>query len=259
LGARSGRAARRAPRAPAARGGAAALAALALLAALGALLLASPAAAKQPCWKAVVDDWLDNARVDGIYDTSCYQEAIKHLPTDVKYYSSAATDITRALQAVLLARQGSKSTTTHAQTRPAPVLPATTGKGGGDGGAPTTSPKPAGGPPKGGGSKTTSSVPSTRPHPATTPAAPVATTPKPATTGATTPEPATPKPAAPQTTTTASRPTTGPLVDAINGIGPKKADSFPLPLIILAAIAGLLVAAGAAGFLVRRRQSRGLT
>lgn len=39
-------------------------------------------------------------------------------------------------------------------------------------------------------------------------------------------------------------------------IGPNKADEFPLPLIILAAIAFLLVVAGAAALLARRMQAR---
>ena len=98
----------------------------------------------------------------------------------------------------------------------------------------------------GGGTETTSNVeapPRTVPKTVDPPAAPAATT--------------IAAPAVPRTTTSSA--TTGPLVDAINGIGPKKADSFPLPLIVLAAIALLLVAAGAAGFLVRRRQTRGLS
>jgi hypothetical protein len=255
-----GTAARRAPRASAARASAAGLAVLSLLVTV-ALSFAAPASAKQHCWKGVVDDWLDNARVDGVYDVSCYREAIKHLPTDVKYYSSAATDIARALQAVLLDRASTHAATT--ETQPAvPVGPATTRKndGGGDGGTPATTPKPSGGGPKPtGGTKTTSSVPAggaPRSGPkVTTPESPTATPrPKPATTPR--PKPTTTPRPKPATTTQA---TTGPLVDAINGIGPKKADSFPLPLIILAAIAGLLVAAGAAGYVVRRRQSRGLT
>jgi hypothetical protein len=39
-------------------------------------------------------------------------------------------------------------------------------------------------------------------------------------------------------------------------IGPKNATSVPIPLIVLAAIAGLLLAAGSAGFVARRIRSR---
>ena len=71
---------------------AAALLAVALLA--GA---ARPAAAATPCWKALLNDWYDG-RIDQIYASHCYTEAISHLPSDVQTYSSAREDILRALQ-----------------------------------------------------------------------------------------------------------------------------------------------------------------
>ena len=48
----------------------------------------------------------------------------------------------------------------------------------------------------------------------------------------------------------------GPIADLINKAGPKNADSVPLPLIIIAALALLLLAAGAAGTVARRVQAR---
>jgi hypothetical protein len=71
---------------------ASALLAVALLA--GA---ARPAAAATPCWKALLNDWYDG-RIDQIYASHCYTEAISHLPSDVQTYSSAREDILRALQ-----------------------------------------------------------------------------------------------------------------------------------------------------------------
>ncbi len=50
----------------------------------------------------------------------------------------------------------------------------------------------------------------------------------------------------------------GPVGDAIRNIGPDKADSVPIPLIVLGAIALLLMAAGAGGFLTRRMRLRKL-
>jgi hypothetical protein len=70
----------------------AALLAVALLAAA-----ARPAAAATPCWKALLNDWYDG-RIDQIYPSHCYTEAIHHLPSDVQTYSSAREDILRALQ-----------------------------------------------------------------------------------------------------------------------------------------------------------------
>jgi hypothetical protein len=64
---------------------------VAITAALLVVLLgagASPAAAKTPCWKKVIQDWYDNGRLDGNYSPSCLSEARKHLPEDVRTYGS---------------------------------------------------------------------------------------------------------------------------------------------------------------------------
>lgn len=65
------------------------------------------ATAATPCWKTLLNDWYDG-RIDGTYPIHCYQDALKHLPSDVKTYSSAADDIERALQSARAAarRQG---------------------------------------------------------------------------------------------------------------------------------------------------------
>jgi hypothetical protein len=47
-----------------------------------------------------------------------------------------------------------------------------------------------------------------------------------------------------------------PIKGIAKDIGPKNATSVPIPLIVLAAIAGLLLAAGSAGFIARRVRSR---
>jgi Predicted membrane protein len=83
---------------------------LTALAACAALLVAVPAASARPadtsvatkgCWLAVINDWLDNSRVDKTYATACYTQAIQRLNQypDVQNYSSAADDIQRALLA----------------------------------------------------------------------------------------------------------------------------------------------------------------
>ena len=56
-------------------------------------------------------------------------------------------------------------------------------------------------------------------------------------------------------TTTKSK---GPIQRAIDWIGPSNAESIPLPLLVLAGIALLLLAAAAASFIARRVQSRRL-
>ena len=61
-----------------------------LLLTLGASLLAvsTPADAKtKPCWKQVLDDWSQDARIDGTYPSRCIDEAIAKAPEDVRAYT----------------------------------------------------------------------------------------------------------------------------------------------------------------------------
>jgi hypothetical protein len=72
---------------------------------------AAPAATAAPtskCWLQVVNDWLDNNRVDGVYAIPCYTQAIQHLSAypDVQNYSSATDDIQRALLAAIRQDRG---------------------------------------------------------------------------------------------------------------------------------------------------------
>jgi hypothetical protein len=48
----------------------------------------------------------------------------------------------------------------------------------------------------------------------------------------------------------------GPIPNAINNLGPEKADSLPVPLLVLGGVAVALMAAGGAGFLTRRTRIR---
>jgi hypothetical protein len=79
----------------------------AALVAVSVWLGAAPAAAKrEPCWKALINDWYDG-RIDFEYPAKCYADAIKHAPEDLKGYSDLASDLTRALQGAARTRQGS--------------------------------------------------------------------------------------------------------------------------------------------------------
>jgi hypothetical protein len=236
-----------------------------LVPALAAFLVSSgTASAKPPCWKVLINDWYDG-RIDNVYPVSCYREALKHLPTDVEQYSSARDDINRALAALVAAKpsgpkagsgQGnpaakpgvaptsrpSPTTTEPAATPPAAVTP------------PPPSP-PAAAP-------TSPSSPQTSPRAATKPATPSRTggshaKPKPSTRSAGTRQasPPTTKSTAPAPST-GRQPSTGPVRDAINSIGPDKADSLPIPLLVLGSLAILLLLLGTAGFIARRLQVR---
>jgi hypothetical protein len=71
-----------------------------LLLAIGAVLaaLASAGTAQaSSCATRLVADWRDG-RIDGTYPVACYRQALASMPEDVRVYSSARDDITRALQ-----------------------------------------------------------------------------------------------------------------------------------------------------------------
>lgn len=156
-----------------------------LAAALGALALsvAQPAAASTPCWKQVINDWVDNGRIEGSYAQHCYREAIPHVPADLATYSSIIDDI-------------------NAASRRALRTPQVHGSSGGS-----------------------ASTPAERKRAAAR---------------------------------KASQPDQGLFKVAFNKLGPRNADSVPLPLLILGGLALLLIAAGAAGLLSRRLRSRRL-
>jgi hypothetical protein len=69
----------------------------AMAASLAALVVAGTAGAAPSCATRLLDDWRDG-RIDQTYPVSCYRQALAHLPEDVRVYSTAQDDITRALQ-----------------------------------------------------------------------------------------------------------------------------------------------------------------
>ena len=76
---------------------------LALVAGLAAAatLPSNAAASGKPCWEQVIDDWLDNGTIDGQYKAACYQQALKHVPEDLRDYSNITDAITAALNGTL--------------------------------------------------------------------------------------------------------------------------------------------------------------
>ena len=71
---------------------------LAVTAVLAALVFCGAGQAKTSCVSALLGDWRDG-RIDGTYSVSCYQTALAQLPEDLRIYSSAETDIKRAMLA----------------------------------------------------------------------------------------------------------------------------------------------------------------
>ena len=68
---------------------------LATAAAFG--LAAAPAQAAKPCWEKVLDDWVDNGRIDGVYPSKCLVAARRHVPEDIRAYSDFEDKIATAL------------------------------------------------------------------------------------------------------------------------------------------------------------------
>ena len=89
------------------------LALLALVAGLAAAALtpSSAAASTKPCWEQVIDDWLDNGTIDGHYKASCYQQALKRVPEDLRDYSNITDAISAALSDSLRGSGTGMSTT----------------------------------------------------------------------------------------------------------------------------------------------------
>jgi hypothetical protein len=71
---------------------------LAFAAVLAALVFCGAGQAKATCVSKLLADWRDG-RIDGTYSVACYRDALAHLPEDVRIYSSAESDIKRALVA----------------------------------------------------------------------------------------------------------------------------------------------------------------
>ena len=71
---------------------------LAVTALLAALVFSAAGQAKSSCASALLSDWRDG-RIDGTYSVDCYRTALAQLPEDLRIYSSAESDIKRALLA----------------------------------------------------------------------------------------------------------------------------------------------------------------
>ncbi|MDX6388412.1 MAG: hypothetical protein QOK34_1716 [Gaiellaceae bacterium] len=101
---------------------------LALVGLLAALACSATGQAATGCASALLQDWRDG-RIDGTYSVACYRAALDQMPEDVRIYSSAESDIKRAL----LARIEVAPTTAKAKKVQSTKAKASSSKGGGDG------------------------------------------------------------------------------------------------------------------------------
>jgi hypothetical protein len=195
-----------------------------LLLASVALLFALPvsqAAAKEPCWRTLLNDWYDGV-VDDPYPLACYTETLAHLKDyeDISTYSTAREDIARAKQ--LRIAQLRKERADEKQENQVPVL------------VPPSNNNP----------------PPPPPGRFTDPTGPLA--------NETGPKQVPTKVGLPRTKTQGRQEDNSPVGSAINSLGPDSADSLPVPLLVLGGLAALLMVAGGAAYLARRAQSRRL-
>jgi hypothetical protein len=70
-----------------------------LVLALAAFAPATPTAAHAavPCRDRIYNDWYADGKIATTYPLSCYADALKHVPTDAREYSSLADDIRSAM------------------------------------------------------------------------------------------------------------------------------------------------------------------
>lgn len=71
---------------------------LAFVGLVTALACSATSQAATGCASALLQDWRDG-RIDGTYPVTCYRAALDQMPEDVRIYSSAESDIKRALLA----------------------------------------------------------------------------------------------------------------------------------------------------------------
>jgi hypothetical protein len=101
---------------------------LALVGLLAALAFSTTGQAATGCASALLQDWRDG-RIDGTYPVSCYRAALDQMPEDVRIYSSAESDIKRAL----LARIEAAPTAAKAKKAQSTKAKDSSSKGGSDG------------------------------------------------------------------------------------------------------------------------------
>lgn len=68
---------------------------------LAAFVVPAGAHAAVPCRDKIYNEWYASGKISTGYPRSCYQDALKHVPTDAQVYSNLGGDIRRAMQAAI--------------------------------------------------------------------------------------------------------------------------------------------------------------
>lgn len=70
--------------------------------------LPAPAAAAVPCRNQIFNDWEHDGQISSKYPLACYRDALRHVPTTEKIYTSLEDDIRAAMQGAIARLNGKK-------------------------------------------------------------------------------------------------------------------------------------------------------
>jgi hypothetical protein len=70
--------------------------------------LPATANARVPCRNQVFNDWEHDGQISSKYPLACYRDALRHVPTTEKIYTSLEDDIRAAMQGAIARLQGKK-------------------------------------------------------------------------------------------------------------------------------------------------------
>ena len=197
---------------------------IAFVVSAAALAVAPAASAQRACGQQVIADWFDNGRIDKKYSVACFRDALARLPEDMEAYSSAPDDIRLAMQAALRGDDGPGGSASAGTEAAGSAGGATLFRSGedtrtvGDLAERERTSRDAAADGDGAGSGTSAASRSSEQR--------------------------------------SDAPSEGVLRDALEDLGPSEPNSFPVPLLILAIVAGLLIVLGASGLVGRRLQAR---
>jgi hypothetical protein len=79
---------------------------LALVLALACVSLPATADATVPCRNQVFNDWEHDGQIASTYPLACYRDALRHVPTTEKIYTSLEDDIRAAMQGAIARLHG---------------------------------------------------------------------------------------------------------------------------------------------------------